>query len=103
MNHAITSAFKKYASFKGRSTRSEYWYFILFYYLLGIIVEWITLSHTPAIGILLEVVFFIPMISLGTRRMHDVGKRGWWLLIPFVNLYFLVQPSGPMNEFDVVI
>jgi uncharacterized membrane protein YhaH (DUF805 family) len=34
-----------------------------------------------------------PLISCGARRMHDVGKSGWFQLIPFYNLYLLVQPS----------
>jgi uncharacterized membrane protein YhaH (DUF805 family) len=49
------------------------------------------------------ILLIVPSIAVGVRRMHDVDKRGWWLLVPFANLYFLVQPSGSMNRFDVVI
>ena len=50
----------------------------------------------------MAIFLFIPSIATGTRRMHDVGKRGWWLIIPLANIYFMVQPSAPDNEFGPV-
>jgi uncharacterized membrane protein YhaH (DUF805 family) len=74
---------RNYAGFSGRARRSEYWYFFLFNaiisIILGLINQW--LSNIYAIAIL------VPGIAVGIRRMHDVEKSGWYILIPFYNLY----------------
>ena len=106
MSDAINSVFQNFANFQGRATRSQYWYWILFIYIVDFgvnILERVALSHNSILGTLVSLAFIVPTIAVGTRRMHDVGKSGWWLLFPFVNLYFLVQPTGPMNKFDVVL
>lgn len=84
-------AFSKYATFAGRSQRSEYWYFLLFYFLIAMIIS-------PAIEAILGIghanggiiswiaimVLTLPAISVTTRRLHDIGKSGWWQLIGFI-------------------
>ena len=99
---AIKTCFQKYVDFDGRATRSEYWWFILFY-----IVAYIGLAVVDAMltGGLLIMVFalgmLIPNITVGVRRMHDIDKSGWWLLIgiiPLVGLvliYFLAKKGTP--------
>lgn len=68
---AIGLGFKNYFKFKGRSTRAEYWWFVLFYFLVSLI---------PIVNWFVWVVFIIPTISLTTRRLHDIEKTGWWQL-----------------------
>ena len=102
MINAVRLGFAKYGDFKGRSTRSEYWYWYLFtiiaVYGAGIIDT--SLSKT---GTLLEKVvtlaIAIPTLCVGIRRMHDSGHPGWWLLLPIVNFIFLVSPSGDDNQY----
>ena len=83
----ISSAFKKYADFKSRATRSEFWYFTLFslvgHIILGI-VDWQvgTIFFSRAFALAL----FMPGWALGVRRMHDVGKSGWFVFIPIYSL-----------------
>ena len=76
-----------YATFGGRARRSEYWYFILFNTIisfgLGFVgglmqVNWISNIYTLAV--------LIPSIAVAVRRMHDVGKSGWFVLVPIYNL-----------------
>jgi uncharacterized membrane protein YhaH (DUF805 family) len=71
-----------YNVFTGRTKRSEYWYFILpnlvISLVLGFIHPW--LSHIYAL------VMLVPSIAVGIRRMHDVDKSGWYLLIPIYDL-----------------
>ena len=84
---------KNYAVFTGRARRSEYWYFVLFYMIIAFVVGFIdgllgtvTSTGQGIMGLLLTLAFFIPSIAVGVRRMHDVGKSGWFLLIPIYNL-----------------
>ncbi len=106
----------KYFQFEGRAPRREYWFFVLFSVIIGLVLGLIdgilgtglTLGTDPMgrpiqvgiLGILFNLALFIPSIAIGVRRMHDIGKSGWWLLIPlvpiigiFILLYFLVVPS----------
>jgi len=93
MNWFMT-ALKNYAVFSGRSRRSEYWYFGLFYlifYAVCAIVDGITgsLDRAPGIGIftgILALALLIPSLSVSVRRLHDTGRSGWWLLIGLVPL-----------------
>ncbi len=87
---------KNYVGFDGRATRSELWYFVLVNFLVSLIIN--TLSAT--LGIVYALAVLLPSIAVGVRRMHDIGKSGWWLLVGlipivglFVLLYFYVQPS----------
>lgn len=85
-------AFTKYAEFSGRSRREEYWMFVLFNFLFSIVA--FALDHIvgiaiPDIGygpvyILYGLITIIPGLALAVRRLHDVGKSGWMLLIAFI-------------------
>ena len=102
MNNAIKLAFQNYAVFKGRTLRRDYWFFWLFEIIVSyasqIIDRGFFGNHGYALT-LVDLFLVIPSLATGTRRMHDVGKRGWWLIIPFVNIFFLVQPSDGDNRF----
>jgi uncharacterized membrane protein YhaH (DUF805 family) len=91
-------AYRKFGDFKGRSRRSEYWYFALFFF-LAIIVIVMLASLIGTIGYVLYGVFvlasFIPSLSLGVRRMHDAGKSGWFLLIPIYSIILTFTDSEP--------
>lgn len=116
LSEAVKSVFSKYATFEGRASRSEYWFFYLFnilleigLYVVGLILGAIVGDATGALagmGIgyvlfcLYALVALIPYISVFVRRMHDIGRSGWWFwigLIPFVGaivlLVFLVTGS----------
>ena len=105
MNYYI-QAFKRYADFTGRSRRSEYWYFVLFNILAFIVTMIIdAIIQFPVFTMLYMLGTLIPAISLVVRRLHDVGKSGWWYfigLIPLVGgiilLVFLVTDSQPGNN-----
>ena len=95
-------ALKKYAVFTGRSRRKEYWFFVLFYLLIAIVLG--TVDGVTGLGVLSPLgtlALLVPSIAVAIRRLHDVGKSGWWLLLGFVPLvglvllYFMVQDSQP--------
>lgn len=85
---AIAQGFRKYVTFTGRARRSEYWYFMLFYMLCVIaaaVIEGATgLSETGLLGGLIALVFLLPTITMGVRRLHDIDRTGWWMLIAFL-------------------
>ncbi|MBN18610.1 MAG: hypothetical protein CL758_03920 [Chloroflexi bacterium] len=83
---AIHLGFSNYFNFNGRSSRSEYWWWILFYILSSI---------TPVIGPFINLASIIPTLSLTTRRLHDIDKTGWWqliIIIIYILLFILLIP-----------
>ncbi|PIP87363.1 hypothetical protein COW81_00600 [Candidatus Campbellbacteria bacterium CG22_combo_CG10-13_8_21_14_all_36_13] len=84
MNYFI-GALKKYAVFEGRARRSEYWYFVLFgvifYVVIGVISS---LIDTNILSLLFSIAIFIPSLAVSVRRLHDIGRSGWMILINFI-------------------
>lgn len=75
----------RYASFTGRATRSEYWYFFLFNFIALLLAKIIGFAISPPAAALLSLpvslALLLPGISVGARRLHDLDKTGWWLLL----------------------
>ena len=107
-------ALKKYAVFSGRAQRSEYWFFILFYSIGYIVLSFIdgmigTFSIDSGMGLLSGIfllVHLLPSIGVSVRRLHDIGKSGWWYLLvilpiigPIVLLVFFVMDSKEDNQY----
>lgn len=80
---AVQSGFKNYVNFQGRACRSEYWYFVLFILLGGIVTGIIDKSgNSHTFRSLFDLVTLLPALSVAVRRMHDINRSGWWILIP---------------------
>ena len=84
---AIKSGFSKYVTFSGRACRSEFWYWTLFVILVtiaaGIIDRELVDSDTGLVQPLISLALFLPGIAVAIRRLHDLDRSGWWLLIAF--------------------
>ena len=98
---AVQTCFRKYVDFSGRATRPEYWWFILAYVILAFVAGYLG----KFVYIVVVLAFLLPLLAVGARRLHDIGKSGWFLLlglIPVVGglvlLYFMVQPSQPESN-----
>ena len=76
----IKHCFKNYANFKGRASRSEYWYF----YLFGILVLFVTAIVSAALYSLVVLGLLLPFITVLTRRLHDTGRSGAKALVLFI-------------------
>ena len=87
---ATKDGFNRYADFSGLSTRSQYWYFVLVTNLAAIIGQ---LSFGDLGGNVISLITLIPTLAAAIRRMHDVGKSGWFILVPIYNIVLLVKPS----------
>jgi len=88
----------KYADFNGRAGRSEFWWFALACVAVGFVFS---ILHLDLIGMLVNLALLIPSLAVGARRLHDIGKSGWWILIGLIPLigglillYFAVLPSS---------
>ena len=93
MIDALKDGFNRFADFSGVSTRSQYWYFILGTSIASVIAQ---VSFGDLGGNLVSLITLIPTIAVAVRRMHDVGKSGWFILVPIYNIILLVTPSkGP--------
>jgi len=120
---AIKSVFRQYAKFSGRARRSEFWWFTLFYAILSILAAVIDATvfgtgeatttatsaafqvNTGPAGWVLLIATFLPSLAVSVRRLHDINRRGWWVLlslIPLVGAIILIVwacfDSKPTNE-----
>ncbi|MFT8649441.1 MAG: DUF805 domain-containing protein [Bifidobacterium psychraerophilum] len=87
---AIQRFFKKYAVFSGRASRGEFWWFILFNFLVAIALSFLSLFsanlHTW-VSYGWDLAILVPMLALGVRRLHDANFNGWLIVIPSVLTY----------------
>jgi uncharacterized membrane protein YhaH (DUF805 family) len=96
MFSSFIGSLNKYVDFSGRATRKEFWSFAFFYYLtyfLASVVD--AVNGIDVIGGLVAVGLTLPYISCAARRMHDVGKSGWFMIVPFYNFILALSPSVP--------
>jgi len=100
MLDAVKTVFGKYAVFSGRASRSEYWWWVLFVAIVSMVTQIVDGAVlAPAMGFQafqegagqpLSMIFslgvLLPGLGVSVRRMHDIDRSGWWLLIAFVPL-----------------
>jgi len=96
---AVKTCFSKYATFSGRASRSEYWFFYLFT-IIASIVTWVidtmllgySAEDTGAISLIFQIIIILPSIAVGARRLHDIGKSGWWqlLILTLIGIILLI-------------
>ena len=98
---SVRTCFAKYVDFSGRARRSEFWWFVLFTAIVGIIASVIDevlgtdydTRQGGLVNTLASLVLIHPQLAVGARRLHDIGKSGWWQLlgiIPIIGWIFLL-------------
>lgn len=111
---SVKSCLSKYLTFSGRAVRSEYWWFVLFIVLVGMVFSVVDASVfgvDPTTGTtngvfapLFQLATFLPLMAVGWRRMHDAGKPGWYLLLPmvlsFATVMFLMMGVFTFTSFE---
>jgi len=96
MFNLIGSSLKKYVDFQGRATRKEFWSFLIFFYVVSFVAGGFDgLLGTNFIGTAAIAAIFLPYLAVAVRRMNDVGKSGWFILIPIYNFILFCTPSKP--------
>lgn len=100
---------KNYVNFEGRATRAEFWWFFLFNFLLTFILSLLGKPGT-ILSSIWSIAILLPQLGLGVRRLHDIGKSGWyWLiaLIPIVGwilviIWFAKEGDPNQNQYGPV-
>jgi uncharacterized membrane protein YhaH (DUF805 family) len=97
-SESISSCFTKYATFTGTASRSEFWWFFLFTVLVSAVLD----QLNEPLNFVFCLATLVPSFAVGTRRLHDTDRSGWWQLlwlVPIVGwivlLVFFVQESRP--------
>lgn len=101
LGQAVRQCLRKYASFSGRATRAEFWWWVLASNLVvvgvtmvdGAISAFLVALGIPFVsplGILVAIGIFLPSLAVAVRRLHDIGKSGWWLLLWYA-IYFVAS------------
>lgn len=92
-------ALRNYAVFSGRANRAQYWYFVLFNLIISILLSLLDsaiLNSNNSIGMIssfYSLALIVPSFAIATRRLHDIGKSGWWqliVLLPLVGWIILI-------------
>jgi uncharacterized membrane protein YhaH (DUF805 family) len=88
---AISSGFSKYVQFQGRASRSEYWYWTLFGFLVSVAANIIdSMSGMGFVSAIAGLVLLLPGLAVCSRRLHDIDRTFWWVLLGFTIIGALV-------------
>lgn len=98
---AVQVCLRKYVDFEGRAARPEFWWFALF----QVVVLVVAAMLGRAVYTIAALALVLPSLGVGARRLHDIGKSGWFLLIHLIPvigilvlIYFWVQPTQPESN-----
>lgn len=81
---AVKTCFARYLCFTGRASRSEYWWWTLFTVIICMPINLLFVEKAPAVVNIVQLALLLPSVSVGVRRLHDIGRSGWWLLIALI-------------------
>ncbi len=108
---AIRRALNKYAVFRGRASRSEYWWFALFNILVsiaaGILDSVLFGNENSVLNALATLALLLPSLAVSARRLHDIDRTAWWLLlwlVPVIGwivliIFFILRGNDGHNRF----
>ncbi len=100
---AIRSGFDNYVNFDGRASRPAFWWWTLFSILVAVAANIVdAIVGSPIFSLVVSLGLFLPNLSVAIRRLHDIDRTGWWILIAFIPLIglivlliFYLQKSDP--------
>ena len=123
---AVKSVLTQYVGFRGRARRSEYWWFVVFSILVGLVAGFLdgvlgtefrsATDDAPAwyssggfISSIASLALLLPTLAVAVRRLHDTDRTGWWLLIGLIPLvggivllvFFVLDSTPGTNRYGV--
>ncbi|MDB6001923.1 MAG: Integral rane protein [Rhizobacter sp.] len=100
---SIKTGFQKYAEFRGRATKTEFWWWVLFIFLGSLVLSFISNSASAVFSL----VTLLPSIAVTTRRLHDTDRSGWFQLVSLIPLigwilmiYWCIQEPKEPNHYS---
>lgn len=114
---AVKVVLSKYVDFTGRARRSEYWWWVLFTFIVSIVTSGLDAAFgtdlnddpgsTGLIQGLASLALFLPGLAVAIRRLHDTGRVGWWVLLAFIPLigwivlivFFVMDSQAGANKY----
>ena len=81
--NSVINCFNKYFDFETRSSRKEFWYWQLFRILMFLSITFVESLGLNGLLFISNFIFIIPEIAVSIRRLHDINKSGWWILLTF--------------------
>lgn len=89
---------KYFFAMRGRASRSEFWWFMLFIGLVnlgsGLIISLFPIETGAIFSLVISLLLFPPNLGVTVRRLHDRNLRGWWILLPLAPLFFWILSGG---------
>jgi uncharacterized membrane protein YhaH (DUF805 family) len=116
-NDAVTNCLiNNFIGFDGRASRSEFWFWLLFTFVAGMITGIIDglvfgweVEDPMWITDVFSLIIFLPGLAVNVRRLHDVGQSGWWVLsailvLPILLLFYwaIIEGDANPNEYGEV-
>jgi uncharacterized membrane protein YhaH (DUF805 family) len=106
MSEAVRSVLSKYTTFSGRAGRPEFWWWVLASLLASVVVNLldyaIGMGDVMPLSSIYGLAILLPQLAVSARRLHDIDRTGWWLLLALVPIigwlvliWFYIQPSTP--------
>jgi uncharacterized membrane protein YhaH (DUF805 family) len=92
---AIQSGLRNYVTFSGRAARSEFWYWTLFAFLVAAVSGILDFALFPSMGTgplnaVTSLLLFLPGLAVSVRRLHDLDRTGWWILLTLTIIGLIV-------------
>ena len=88
---AVQNCFNNYANANGRARRSEFWYWVLFQFIVQLIAAIISrMTGISIITLIASLALTFPSVCVGIRRLHDIGMSGWYYLVSFIPVVGLI-------------
>lgn len=91
---SVKTCFGKFATFEGRASRSEFWYYTLFVFIVSVVLNIVDVAAgTGVLSLIFALVTLIPNIAVAVRRLHDTDRAGWWyllMLVPLIGVIVLI-------------
>jgi uncharacterized membrane protein YhaH (DUF805 family) len=99
MLNLIIDSLTKYVDFQGKASRKEFWSFFLFFHVVTYFASGLDgFFGVEIFGLVAFVALILPYLAVAVRRMNDVGKSGWFVLVPIYNLILALTPTKPNSE-----